>query len=235
MRKPQHGSRVVQPSPLLPLLLTVLLTACDLPNPIAIALSAPSTGDCFPFCTDFGTKPGPEVRVVCGDTIRVLSFSDRSIDAAATWSVTGGAIRFTANDGSLLEAIGAPTTTVLVRAIEAGVAQVTARAGTHSATPRFTVTDSSAITSVQIFAGSNQLSVGFSPPVFTYLRDAAQRNYDTFPMFTVSDTSRVRLERRVDYALYGVHYVAVGTAPGNVRIIASFLNLSDTLDLTVIP
>jgi hypothetical protein len=167
-------------------------------------------------------------NVLIGDTIRVWSESDDE-SRMATWSIEGDALAFVAGD-TLASAVTFYTDRVLVTTLKLGESVIVARSKTREARTLLNVADSSVIKTLEVLGPDRPVGVGATWGLITILKDAAGKLYSTDPVWTSSDLSVVE----VVTSSTGRPQARVRKA-GNARLIASFLTLRDTLDITVVP
>lgn len=185
-------------------------------------------------------RPDSGSNVLRGDTIRVWSWSGDG-SALATWTVEGGAFAFVSDDALATE-VTTPTDRVIVRALALGQGTIVATKGTLEASTVLNIADSSVITTLD--AGTLPFApfkVGEERTLEPVLRDASFKKYVTRPVWSSSDSLTVNFDHRFITACFfcdpapgSVTYVRA-LRTGTVQLIASFLTLRDTLEITVVP
>ncbi len=211
--------------------LAATLSGCIDPiGPIVLDFSG--WDGCYYYCgVDFDVSPSG-ANMLTGDTLRMSTRSTTGHELAS-WTSSSDAVSFVASSG-LVREVRSPVSNVLVKAIHAGVADIDVRAidTTYKMLLRLHVADSSAITTIRLWYGGQPFSppVGarFSPTV--HLLDSIGREFHASP--TGWSTS-APLVLSIESTPMGIELVA--KRPGTATITATFLGVSQSTTMTVVP
>jgi len=184
--------------------------------------------------------------VLAGDTIRLFSMSDSDYAASVTWEVSESGALVPNSEMEYVPIFYRTGRSILMRGIKPGDATVTVTGadGHHRATTHVPVVDSSAITTLEFFAVSvkqnaytatTTVAVGDSLWVDATPLDAQGRQYTAHPdSLWSSDTTIAKLVSHPAFGRQPARTWLVGRAPGSVDVVAAFLDVRDTVRITVV-
>jgi hypothetical protein len=184
--------------------------------------------------------------VLEGDTIRLFSMSDSDYAASVTWEVSESGAIVPNSEMEYVPIFYRTGRSILMRGIEPGDATVTVIGadGHHRATTHVPVVDSSTITSLEFFVVSvkqnaytatTTVAVGDSLWVDATPLDAQGRRYAAHPdSLWSSDTAIAKLVSHPALGPLPAATWLVGRAAGSVNVVAAFLEVRDTVRITVV-
>lgn len=179
------------------------------------------------------------LNILNGDTVYLTTLSDSGF-ARSTWTMTGSAAAFVGAGGELSNEITVPDAAALLKAVNAGRAEIRVQSAgsAHSATRTVTVADSSELLTLALafsWYQSDTIKVGSQFFVLWELRDASGTVFRARPTSWSSSDALVASMEREPCAGVGCGAPFRANAAGTVDVIASFLGLRDTLRITVVP
>lgn len=182
-------------------------------------------------CVDLAITPANS-RIVSGDTVRFWTVSDRNLGNVA-WTIAGEA-GVLSDTVSMEQALAYPKFGVLVKALAPGSSVLTAKSAAYVHSTTVTVADSSAITRMAVYSSKSETQVGHYVLLSAFMQDAQYATYHTSPRWTSTDPLVISFDnpenQRDDQTLW-VRAKSVGTT----LLIASYLELRDTVSITVVP
>jgi hypothetical protein len=204
-------------------------------------------GGCTMNCTVPPWVAPYSAYILRGDTVRFLACSDYTKPCnvndtghvISKWTVPDSSVVALTNGTSAVLVPAA--TSVLVRGIAPGRTNVTVTFSTGSTntylpTMSVRVADSSEIKSVELpmYASSDTVRVGLVRMFGVQLRDVGGVTFRGSPAVVSSDTAILKVATKA--GLYGtLEGVATGVKPGKASITATFLGITATRELTVVP
>lgn len=184
---------------------------------------------CVSFCgVDFAVSP-PGGWMLFGDTLRLSTWSTEGHDSA-TWASTSDAVPFVTT-GGLRRDVRSLATSVLVQARSIGAAGITARAKdtTFREEVWIHVADSSAITAISLQAPQT-LKVGIRFPIAARLQNSLGSEVHGAPTAWSNSNDQV-----LEVVSMPAGIDVIGRKAGSAVITATFLGVSQSATITVIP
>jgi hypothetical protein len=192
-------------------------------------------------------------RMLKGDTVRVYTRSDSGLGSAVAWEVSGAGEKVSQSQTAWPVLFGTAGQSILVRGLQVGTADVQATHVSHrTAKTSLAVADSSVIASIALssfaaprYSGqvdkvaSTSMRVGDSLWFEGTLRDGSGQDYPGRPEgWAVSDTAiaRTSLQPYTPVLALPIQRAWVhAKAAGSLDVTATFLEVRQTIRITIVP